>query len=177
MDFKAVLHEGLARAEEQELDQYLDEIFDELSQYEWVVDPDYIEEEELDEKRTAASVAKKSRALKRSARKGKAKRKLARKKAATPEKLRNKARKAAKKTLRDKFSKGKFDQLSFQAKDKIDDRVKKAETKVNALSKKLLPIVKKKDREKVKAARGGSKKESFSNDHIMAIVEDVLGEK
>lgn len=130
------------------------------------------EEIDLDEKRTAASVLKKSRALKKAARKGKAKRARARKKVKTPAQLKVKAQKTARKILRDKLSKGNFDSLSFQAKDRIDDKIKKQKGKVERIAKKLLPKLKKKELERIAKVRA-AKKESVGPSEILRMINEL----
>jgi len=98
------------------------------------------------------NVQRKKRALlmRRLAPKIKRGRERAARKVATTDKLKGRARKQAINIMKDKFAKGKsYGELSYSQRQTIDDRIKKMPAnKLNTLSKKLLPSVKSKEKER-----------------------------
>tara|TARA_Y100000004_G_scaffold121029_1_gene136061 strand:- start:889 stop:1263 length:375 start_codon:yes stop_codon:yes gene_type:complete len=115
---------------------------------------------DLDEALTRTQRRKKALTMKRLSKKIAIKRKIAAKKMATPEKLRNRARKLARKILIKKILKNRtFADLSFAEKEKIEDRMKKKAKAIDKISRKLMPKVKKAEKERLARARGTSKSE------------------
>lgn len=94
-----------------------------------------------------------SRVMKRLAPKLALKRKLAAKKKATPEKIKARARKQAIDMVRAKFSKNKYDSLSFSAKAQIDRKVEAKKGLVDKLTKKLIPKVKRAEAERLQKSK------------------------
>jgi hypothetical protein len=81
--------------------------------------------------------------------------KKARKKLASPEKLKKRAEKAARNILIKKITKDKDKaDLSYSARASIEKRIEKKGATIKKLAKKLLPQIKKADREKLKATKG-----------------------
>lgn len=98
--------------------------------------------------------------LKQTLRKNKAKiaagRKRAEKRIATPDKLKGRAQKQARKEVEKKILKGKSkDELSYQQRNELEKRVNAKKSVIDRLSKKLIPKVKK---DEIARKRGGSKK-------------------
>lgn len=106
---------------------------------------------EFDEAATQQQRQKMKQAFKRNKAKILRGRKIAAKKLASPEKLKAKAQKKArdiivKKILKDKDK----SELSFAARQDIEKRVDQKKAVINKLAKKILPAVKKQDKEKLK---------------------------
>lgn len=75
--------------------------------------------------------------------------KRAEKRIASPEKLKLRARKAARKAVEKKLLKNKTkDELSFSARQELEKKVDKKKALIARLAKKLLPAIKKAEREK-----------------------------
>ena len=86
-------------------------------------------------------------------------RKRAEKKTASPEVLKKRARKTARKEVEKKLLKGKSkDELSLSQRQSLEKKVDAKKGLVNRLSKKLIPVMKKKEKER-KAAKASSSKE------------------
>jgi len=84
-------------------------------------------------------------------------RKLAAKKLASPEKLKAKAQKKARDMILKKFLKDKGkDELSFSARQGIEKKVDAKSALIKKIAKRILPKVKKADREKLKKKQGGN---------------------
>ena len=82
--------------------------------------------------------------------------KKASKRLASPEKLKTKANKKARDIVTDKILKGKSkSDLSFAARQGLEKQVDKKKGMIGKLSKKLLPSIKKADKEKLKKNKGG----------------------
>jgi hypothetical protein len=94
-----------------------------------------------------------SRVMKRLAPKLALKRKLAAKKKASPEKIKARARKQAIDMVRAKFSKNKYNSLSFSAKAQIDRKVEAKKGLVDKLTKKLIPKVKRAEAERLQKSK------------------------
>ena len=97
--------------------------------------------------------------MKMAMRKNKAKialgQKKARKKLASPEKLKSRAEKQARNILIKKITKDKDKaDLSYAARASIEKRLEKKGAAIKKIAKKLLPQIKKADREKLKATKG-----------------------
>ena len=93
--------------------------------------------------------------MKATMRKNKAKiaigRKKAQKKLASPEKLKQRARKQARNVIANKLLKGKNKaELSYSARQDLEKRIAKKQGAILKIAKKLLPIVKVKERERLK---------------------------
>ena len=102
-----------------------------------------------------AVTAKTRMKMKQAARKNKAKIALGKKKAAkrlaSPEQLKKRAENKARKMIIKKILKNKDkSDLSFSARAELEKKVAKKKGKIMKIAKKLLPIVKKADREKMK---------------------------
>jgi hypothetical protein len=79
------------------------------------------------------------------------KRKIAMKRKANPEKLKSRSDKAAKNLLRSKLAKtAPYSQLSFAQKAMIDKKLDKKKALISKISKKLLPSIKQKEKERIK---------------------------
>ena len=84
------------------------------------------------------------------------KKKIAAKKMASPEKLRKRARKLARKILTKKLLKGKDPKkLSFAEREKLEKKLEKKKAVIERISKKLMPKVKKAEKERLARVRGG----------------------
>lgn len=94
-----------------------------------------------------------ARVMKRLAPKLALKRKLAAKKKASPEKIKARARKQAIDMVRAKFSKNKYNSLSFSAKAQIDRKVEAKKGLVDKLTKKLIPKVKRAEAERLQKSK------------------------
>ena len=114
-------------------------------------DVEYDSEMNLNEL-TVAQRIKMGRAARRSAKRRAMKRKLKAKKMKGKEDLKKAANRAAILTVKNKILKGKnWADLSPKDKERIEVKIKKKKAVVKRLSKKLLPSVKKKDRERIKS--------------------------
>ena len=125
-----------------------------------------VEESEVEEALNPAQRRARSIQMKKMSKQIARKKKQSMKKQASPEKLKGRAEKAARNLLKKKISAGKdTDDLSFSQRQKIDDKVKKiGGAKLKTLAKKLLPQIKAKEKERIKAMR--SKKEEFVDETI-----------
>ena len=139
--------------------------------------------EELDEAAVLNRQQRRKRALamKRARFKIKRGRDKAKRKVASMDVLKKRARKAAIKFMKKKFTKNRnYDDLSAGEKEIIDKRIAKISTKrLDAIAKKLLPKIKQKERDRrlsaAKAASGNTKNESV--DIQEACMTDVKGRK
>jgi transcription antitermination factor NusG len=109
-----------------------------------------INEEVIYEALTNAQRRKRAIIMRKAAPKIKRGRERAAKKLATGSKLKDRARKQAINVMKDKFAKEKsFSELGYAQRQQIDDKIKKMPTsKIDNLAKKLLPSVKKKEKER-----------------------------
>ena len=104
-----------------------------------------------------------ARIMKRLAPKIARKRKIAMKKKASPEKIINRAEKAAKEIIRDKILKNKkYKDLEVGQKAIVDKQVEKKKAAIKKIAKKLLPKIKKKETERLKKMQ--DKKEEKVNE-------------
>lgn len=111
-------------------------------------------EEKLFEALSRAARMKKARTMKRLAGKLAAKRKVAMKKRSTPEKIQQKARKAAIDVLKKKLSKGKnYNELPDNQKQQIDKKIEKKKGAVERIAKKMVKVIRAKEAERLS---GGS---------------------
>lgn len=95
--------------------------------------------------------------MKKSAHKRAASKKRNAKKPTPPAKLKSKAKKLAIKTVKDKLAgKESYKNLSFAARSVIDKRAEKKQGKIEKLARKLLKVVKKKDKERLSKLRSES---------------------
>ena len=133
---------------------------------------DIVNEEEVDEALNPAQRRARSLQMKKMSKQIARKRKQSMKKQASPEKLKARAEKAARNLLKKKIAAGKdTGDLSFSQRQKIDDKVKKiGGAKLKTLAKKLLPQIKTKEKERIKAMR--SKKEEVTE--LMDAVEHYM---
>lgn len=117
---------------------------------------EYIELDEL----TRQARLKMSRSAKRTAKKRAKSRKRKEKKTKTGETLVAKSQKAARNVFKTKFLRGKnWSELSHSEKEKIDQRIKKVNPKkLKAIQNKLLPGIRKDERERVASLRDLKKK-------------------
>jgi hypothetical protein len=83
------------------------------------------------------------------------------KRAPTPEKLKLRAKKQVKNALVSKWMRGKSkSDLSFSQRQNIEKRLKSASGRIDNMTKKLLPVVRKQDRERRANANSDKKEES-----------------
>ena len=121
-------------------------------------------EQDVDEALTMAQRMKAKANFRRNRAKILIGRKRAMRRTATPERLKNRAKKAARKTIEKKMLQGKDKStLSFGARQNLEKRVAKRAGAIERLSKKLLPTVRKKEMERRKN-RG--KTESYYNEAL-----------
>ncbi len=112
----------------------------------------------LDEALTLAQRQKMKAAFRRNKAKILRGRKKAAKKLASPEKLKARATKAARTLLMKKILKDKDkSDLSFAARAELEKKLAKKKGAINKIAKKLLPRIKKADREKLKTKTPGQK--------------------
>tara|TARA_R110000796_G_scaffold115102_1_gene226991 strand:- start:1948 stop:2316 length:369 start_codon:yes stop_codon:yes gene_type:complete len=111
---------------------------------------------EMDEAFTQAQRNKAKATFKKNKSKIALGKKKASKRLASPEKLKTKANKKARDIVTDKILKGKSkSDLSFAARQGLEKQVDKKKGMIGKLSKKLLPSIKKADKEKLKKNKGG----------------------
>lgn len=122
------------------------------------------EEADLDEALNRMQRRKRALAMKRARFKIKRGRERAERKTANMAVLKKRARKAALKLLKKKFTKNRdYNDLSSGEKEVIDKRIEKISKKrIDAIARKLLPQIKRQDRERL-ASKRGSKNEDLNN--------------
>ena len=115
---------------------------------------------DLDEALTRQQRIKRGLQMKRLAKKIKIKKKIAAKKMASPEKLKKRARKLARKILTKKLLKGKdVSKLSYAEREKLEKRLEKKKVAIDKISKKLLPKVKSAEKARLARVRAGGDEE------------------
>ena len=113
--------------------------------------------EQVDEVYTVAQRIKAKQRMKKMSKRIQMAKKRAMKRAPSTEKLKLRARKQAKGALVAKWSKGKQKgELSFAQRQNIEKRLKSASGRIDTMSKKLLPDVRKQDRERRSNAKNKS---------------------
>ena len=114
----------------------------------------------LDEALTRQQRIKRGIQMKRLSKKIAIKRKIAAKKMATPDKLQKRSRKLARKILIKKLLKNRsISSLTFAEKEKLEKRLEKKKAVIDRISKKLMPKVKRAEKERLAKARGSSSDE------------------
>tara|TARA_R100000005_G_scaffold95757_1_gene78611 strand:+ start:204 stop:590 length:387 start_codon:yes stop_codon:yes gene_type:complete len=110
---------------------------------------------EVNEVMSRQARIKRAQAMKRMSKKIAMKKKIAAKKKASPEKLKLRARKLARKVLINKLTKGRpYQGLSIAEKEKIEQKMKAKKAAIEKIAKKLLPKVKAAEVERLKRVRG-----------------------
>ncbi len=118
------------------------------------------EDKTLEEAATASQRMKMNVNLKKSAVKRKSGMKKALNKAASPEKLKKMAMKKARDMVAKKLSKDKDkSDMTFSAREKLEKKLDKKSGAIKKLAKKLLPKIKKANKEKVSAHKSGDDEE------------------
>jgi CRISPR/Cas system-associated protein Cas10 (large subunit of type III CRISPR-Cas system) len=113
------------------------------------------EHSEVNEVMSRQARIKRSQAMKRMSKKIAMKKKIAAKKKASPEKLKLRARKLARKVLVNKLTKGRpYQGLSIAEKEKIEQKLKTKSAVIDRIAKKLLPKVKEAEVDRLKRVRG-----------------------
>ena len=86
------------------------------------------------------------------------KRKIAMRKRASPDKIKKRANKAARKIIQDKILKDREkDELSYTSRDRLDKMVDKKQPLIKRIAKKLLPAMRKKEAERLQKRKGEDK--------------------
>lgn len=112
---------------------------------------------QTDEALTRAQRIKRGQKMRRMAKKIARKKKIAMRKMATPEKLEKRARKLARKILTKKILKNRNpSDLSFAERESLEKKLKKKQSAIGRIAKKLLPKVKKAEKERLKRLRSTS---------------------
>ena len=112
---------------------------------------------ETDEALTRSQRIKRGQMMRRMAKKIARKKKIAMKKMATPEKLQKRSRKLARKILIKKILKNRNpSDLSFAEREALEKKLKKKQAAIGRIAKKLLPKVKKAEKERLARVRGSA---------------------
>ena len=173
---KGLLVEEINRIDEEELELFTDEELEEFISE--VEDWEALDEEYLEERAplTLQQRIKKARIMKRLAPKLKRQREIKKFRMAPTERLVQRARKLARNLLRKKMA-GKrgegYQSLSPSAKIQVDQLIAKKASSVERIAKRLLPMVRKKEIERIRSARS-SKSESLER---LETQFEVLSEK
>jgi len=115
---------------------------------------------EYSEALTRQQRVKRGQQMRRLSKKIARKRAIAAKRMASPEKLKKRARKLARKILTKKILKNRsVSQLSYAEREKLEIRLKKKEKAIEKISRKLLPKVKAAEKERLKRRRAATKSE------------------
>lgn len=168
------VRKGMNIKEEKEIDFEIDDSMFDVSDEEieffleavdyYMDDDDEDELEELEEAPlSVAQRRKRGRQMKRQAKRMARRRKITAKKMASPEKLKVRANRAARNIVRKKVAGKageKYTELSPSQKVNIDKRLEKKKSLINRLSRRTLPQIRKKERERLKKARS-SKREGY----------------
>ena len=117
--------------------------------------------EQVDEAFTVAQRIKAKQRMKKMSKRIQMAKKRSMKRAPTPEKLKLRAKKQVKNALVSKWMRGKSkSDLSFSQRQNIEKRLKSASGRIDNMTKKLLPVVRKQDRERRANANSDKKEES-----------------
>jgi hypothetical protein len=117
--------------------------------------------EQTDEAFTVAQRIKAKQRMKKMSKRIQMAKKRSMKRAPTPEKLKLRAKKQVKNALVSKWMRGKSKRdLSFSQRQNIEKRLKSASGRIDNMTKKLLPVVRKQDRERRANANSDKKEES-----------------
>ena len=173
---KGLLVEEINRIDEEELELFTDEELEEFISE--VDDWESLDEEILQERAplTLQQRIKKARVMKRLAPKLKRQREIKKFRMAPTERLVQRARKLARNLLRKKMAgkRGeKYQSLTPSAKIQVDQLIAKKASSVERIAKRMLPMVRKKEIERIRSARS-SKKESLER---LETQFEVLSEK
>ena len=173
---KGLLVEEINQIDEEELELFTDEELDELVNE--IEDWDELDEEYLEERAplTLQQRIKKARIMKRLAPKLKRSREIKKFRMAPTERLVQRSRKLARNLLRKKMA-GKrgeqYQSLSPSAKIQVDTLIQKKASSVERIAKRLLPMVRKKEIERIRSART-TKKESIERfDNVFDAIFEV----
>lgn len=165
---KGLLVEEINRIDEEELENFSE---DELESFiDQVEDWDELDEEYIEERAplTLQQRIKKARIMKRLAPKLKRQREIRKFRMAPTERLVQRARKLARNLLRKKMA-GKrgeqYNKLSASQKIQVDTLVQKKASSIERIAKRMLPMVRKKEIERIRSARSSKKEaiERFEN--------------
>jgi nicotinic acid mononucleotide adenylyltransferase len=173
---KGLLVEEINRLDKEELELFTDEELEEFVNE--IEDWEELDEEYLEERAplTLQQRIKKARVMKRLAPKLKRQREIKKFRMAPTERLVQRARKLARNLLRKKMAgkRGeKYQSLSPSAKIQVDTLIQKKASSVERIAKRLLPMVRKKEIERIRSART-AKKESLER---LDTQFEVLSEK
>lgn len=117
-----------------------------------------LKEEEIDEVMTQSQRIKKSQQMKRMSKRIQIAKKRALKKAPTQDVLMKRAQKQAKNQLIKKWTKGSKSDLSMGRRAEIEKRLKKSKTKIDRTAKRMLPDLRRQDRDRRANANSSDKK-------------------
>ena len=137
---------------------------------------------ELNERQISRATRRKmGRTAKRTAKKRARKRKMRSNRIKNPEQIKAAAQKMAKDFIAKKMSGGKkYSELSIGAKEQLEKKLAKRKGLVKKIARKMLPIVKQKDKERIKRKRAAKGQESkgkpsvFRENHIITELVDPL---
>ena len=130
---------------------------------------------EMDEALNRVQRFKKARAMRKARAKIKRGQERAKRKKADMKKIKKRAQKAARNMIKDRLAKPKkYAALSYAEKERIDKRMEKiSPTRIDRLARKMIPMVKKKEQERLAAARGGKKEEVSLDERFEMFVEKM----
>ena len=130
---------------------------------------------EMDEALNRVQRFKKARAMRKARAKIKRGQERAKRKKADMKKIKKRAQKAARNMIKDRLAKPKkYAALSYAEKERIDKRMEKiSPTRIERLARKMIPMVKKKEQERLAAARGGKKEEVSLDERFEMFVEKM----
>ncbi len=130
---------------------------------------------EMDEALNRVQRFKKARAMRKARAKIKRGQERAKRKKADMKKIKKRAQKAARNMIKDRLAKPKkYVALSYAEKERIDKRMEKiSPTRIDRLARKMIPMVKKKEQERLAAARGGKKEEVSLDERFEMFVEKM----
>jgi len=126
---------------------------------------------ELDEKTLSRAARRKlSIAAKRTAKKKAKKRALMKKRPKSPKKIKAAAEKAAKNLLVKKITGGQsYANLSFSQKQQVDKKIDAKKGLISRVARKMMPIIKKKDRERLKKVRSQKENLMIENHKVLTL--------
>ena len=130
---------------------------------------------EMDEALNRVQRFKKARAMRKARAKIKRGQERAKRKKADMKKIKKRAKKAARNMIKDRLAKPKkYAALSYAEKERIDKRMEKiSPARIDRLARKMIPMVKKKEQERLAAARGGKKEEVSLDERFEMFVEKM----
>lgn len=130
---------------------------------------------EMDEALNRVQRFKKARAMRKARAKIKRGQERAKRKKADMKKIKQRAQKAARNMIKDRLAKPKkYASLSYAEKERIDKRMEKiSPSRIDRIARKMIPMVKKKEQERLAAARGGKKEEVSLDERFEMFVEKM----